>query len=124
MTAKTAEARLRYAKQFGNVIEYDDAAILLKVPPNKYIHIMERLSSLARYARQTPAWRSIHDQHQLSWSTGTEKLGAFTRFFDDPKDLDAMIVWLKEALLVLPSQYLSSSSFCTLSGMRCSEALE
>jgi intergrase/recombinase len=58
-----------------------------------------------------------------SWSTGTEKLDAFTRFFDDTKDLDTMIRWLKEAMQILPTNYANFFLFCTLTGMRCSEAL-
>lgn len=85
---------------------------------------MKALSALARFTGQYNNWRAIVQQYQLSWSTGTEKLDAFTRFFDDSKDLDTMISWLKEALCVLPSQYSKFFLFCTLTGMRCSEALE
>jgi hypothetical protein len=124
MTPKTAEDRIRYAKQFGSVLQTGDATILLQVPPNKRIHVMKALSALAIFTGQYNSWRSIFEQYQLSWSTGTEKLDAFTRFFDDSKDLDTMIGWLKEALSVLPSQYSKFFLFCTLTGMRCSEALE
>jgi hypothetical protein len=60
----------------------------------------------------------------LQWSTGTEKLDAFTRFFDDSKDLDTMIQWLREALRVLPRQYANFYLFCTLTGLRASECVE
>jgi hypothetical protein len=124
MTTKTAEDRIRYAKQFGSVLPNGDATILLQVPPNKRIHIMKALSSLARFTGQTDKWRVIRQKYGLQWSTGTEKLDAFTRFFDDSKDLDTMIGWLKEVLCVLPSGYSKFFLFCTLTGMRCSEAIE
>jgi hypothetical protein len=41
MTAKTAEDRLRYAKQFVSVLTNGDAQSLLSAPPNKRIHIMD-----------------------------------------------------------------------------------
>jgi hypothetical protein len=85
---------------------------------------MKALSALARYTGQQDNWQQIRGQHGLHWSTGTEKVDAFTRFFDDSKDLDTMLQWLREALQVLPSDYANFFLFCTLTGMRCSEALE
>ncbi len=82
------------------------------------------LSSLARFTGQTDNWRVIRQKYGLQWSTGTEKLDAFTRFFDDSKDLDTMMGWLKEALQVLPANYSNFFLYCTLTGMRCSEAIE
>ena len=124
MTAKTAEDRIRYAKQFGSVLQTSDATILLQVPPNKRIHVMKALSALARFTGQYNRWRSIVEQYQLSWSTGTEKLDAFTRFFDDTKDLDTMLRWLKEAIKSVRTDYANFFLFCTLTGMRASECVD
>lgn len=66
----------------------------------------------------------MRQQYQLSWSTGTEKIDTFTRFFDDSRSLDVMLDWLKEAIQVLPSQYTNLLLFCTLTGMRGSEVVE
>jgi hypothetical protein len=47
MTPKTAEDRLRYAKQFVSVLtiaDGGDATILLELSPNKRIHVMKALS--------------------------------------------------------------------------------
>jgi hypothetical protein len=124
MTAKTAEDRVRYAKQFVSILTNGDAHILLSAPPNKRIHIMKSLSCLAKYTGDQENWLAIRRKHGLTWSTGTEKLDAFSRFFDDSKDLDTMITWLKEAMQVLPDTYSNFFLFCTLTGMRCSEALD
>jgi hypothetical protein len=124
MTAKTAEDRLRHAKQYSGVLKTGDATALLQVPPNKRIHIMKALSALARYTGNQDTWRTIRQRYGLQWSTGTEKIDAFTRFFDDSKDLDTMMGWLKEALHVLPARYANFFLFCTLTGMRASEAVE
>jgi intergrase/recombinase len=125
MTPKTAEDRLRYAKQFGYLIHNQFAAKqLLQLSPNKRIHVQKALSCLARYTGHVHAWRQIREQYQLSWSTGTEKLDAFTRFFDSSKDLDTMIEWLRKALASLPAQYSRFILFCTLTGLRSTECLE
>jgi hypothetical protein len=125
MAPKTAEDRIRYAKQFAMVVlERGDAAALLNAPPNKRIHIMKAISSLARYTGRQDTWQQIRRQHGLQWSTGTEKIDAFTRFFDSSKDLDTMIGWLKEAMQVLPKAYANFFLFCTLTGLRASECVE
>ena len=85
---------------------------------------MKAISSLARYTGKQDTWQQIRQRYGLQWSTGTEKLDAFTRFFDDGKDLDTMIGWLKEALKVMPSNYSNFFLFCTLIGMRASECVE
>jgi intergrase/recombinase len=85
---------------------------------------MKALSSLARFTGKTEQWRQMRQQYQLSWSTGTEKLDAFTRFFDDSKDLDTMLQWLREALLRIPSDHANFLLFCTLTGLRVSECVE
>jgi predicted phosphoadenosine phosphosulfate sulfurtransferase len=82
MTAKTAEDRLRYAKQYASVLQEEGSTvILLQLPPHKRIHIMKALSSLARYTGNQDTWRTIRQRYGLQWSTGTEKVDAFTRFF-------------------------------------------
>jgi hypothetical protein len=124
MTPNTAEDRLRYAKRFGSVMPNGDATILLQVPPNKRIHIMKALSSLARFTGQSDVWQRLRQQHGLQWSTGTEKIDAFTRFFNKNKTLDTMLQWLREAMQVLPKAYANFFLFCTLTGLRASECME
>lgn len=125
MTKKTAEDRLRYSKQYASILtSVDIPTELLQLPPNKRIHIMKALSSLARFTGRSDIWREIRQRYQLSWSTGTEKIDAFTRFFDDDKSLDVMVQWLREALHILPYQYANLLLFCTLTGMRGTECIE
>ena len=125
MTPKTAEDRLRYAKHYASVLtSVGIPTDLLQLQPNKRIHVMKALSCLAKYTGQTEQWRHMRQQYQLTWSTGTEKIDAFTRFFDSDKSLDVMIQWLREAIQVLPSKYGNLLLFCTLTGMRGSECVE
>ena len=123
MTAKTAADRLRYAKLYGSVLGARTGT-LLQLPPNKRIHIMKAISCLAQFTGQTERWRSLRQQHGLTWSTGTEKIDAFNRFFDSSKDLDTLLQWLASARRVLPVKYGNLLLFCTLTGMRGSEAVE
>src|SRR5215203_3332642 len=124
MNDKTAEDRLRYAKQYANVLlDSRDAQTLLALPPNKRIHVMKSLSCLARYSGRLSEWHSIRQKYGLTWSTGTEKIDAFTRLFDDSRSLETMIGWLKHAMQQLPKDYSDFFLFCTLTGLRCSECL-
>lgn len=123
MTANTAEDRLRYAKQFERILSTGDAAPLLQLSPNKRIHIMKSLSSLARYTGRQPFWLAIRQKHGLHWSTGTEKIDAFTRLFDNSKTLEIMIGWLRQARQQLPAPYSDVLVFCTLTGLRGSECI-
>jgi hypothetical protein len=84
MNKKTAEDRLRYAKQYASVLTSVGIPtdLLLQLSPNKRIHVMKALSSLARFTGRTEEWRQMRQRYGLQWSTGTEKIDAFTRFFD------------------------------------------
>jgi len=125
MTAKTAEDRLRYAKQYASILtSVGMPTELLQLSPNKRIHVMKALSSLARFTGRSDDWQQIRQKHGLQWSTGTEKIDAFTRFFDQSKNLDTMIDWLRQAMQALPRDYSNFLLFCTLTGMRGSEAVE
>ena len=129
MTEKTAEDRLRYAKQYyahllSKKFEIEQIGHLQQLPPNKRIHIMKALSSLARFTGQTDNWQAIRKRYGLQWSTGTEKIDAFTRFFDSSRDLDIMLQWLREAIAALSKDYANMFLFCTLTGIRGSECVE
>jgi intergrase/recombinase len=85
---------------------------------------MKALSCLAKFLGCYDSWQNACKGYQLSWSTGTEKLDAFQRFFDSSKDLDTMIQWLRQAMAALPIQYSRFLLFCTMTGLRASECIE
>jgi hypothetical protein len=124
MEHKTALERLRYSRKYVQVLQTRDASILLQLSPDNRINAMKALSSLAKYTGLQNTWKQIRQDYALTWSTGTEKLNAFTRFFDDSRSLDVMLQWLREAVRALPSKYANLLLFCTLTGMRGSEAVE
>ena len=113
MTKRTAEQRMRYAKKYYQILLSNNGGnrnaqqqSLLQMQGNKRIHIMKAISSLARFTGQVPAWQEIKQRYNLKWSTGTEKLDAFQRFFNDDgkSSLNSMLKWVKNALEVLPAQ--------------------
>jgi hypothetical protein len=88
MTAKTAEDRLRYAKKYTSILtSVRITTELLQLPPNKRIHIMKALSSVARFTGRSELWRQTRQKYGLQLSTGTEKIDAFTRFSMIPNPL-------------------------------------
>jgi hypothetical protein len=64
MTAKTAEDRIQYAKRYVDILANKGNACnqLLSAPPNKRIHIMKALSSVARFSGRSEQWRQMRQQ--------------------------------------------------------------
>jgi hypothetical protein len=91
MTEKTAEDRMRYAKQFVKMITRGaaggDASKFLQLSPDKRIHVMKALSNLSEFTGTYDQCLQLRQRYNLTWSTGTEKIDAFTRFFDDSKHI-------------------------------------
>jgi hypothetical protein len=123
MNANTAIDRMRYAKQYGHVLESADVQVLQGLSPDKRIHVMKALSNLAKFTGQYDNWLLIRQRYNLKWSTGKEKLDALVRFFDDGKTLDKMLQWLSETMQALPKSYSDVFLFCTLTGLRASECV-
>jgi len=123
MNSKTAEDRMRYARQYHNVLITGGAQVLVQLPPDKRIHIQKALSNLAKFTGQYDTWLQLRQRYSLKWSSGTEKLDAFERFFDSTKTLDTMLQWLREVTQALPKPYSDFFVFCTLTGLRASECV-
>jgi hypothetical protein len=125
MNVRTTEQRLRYAKRYHSALHDMDAqSELLTMSGNKRIHIMKALAALARFTGHVPAWQAIKQRYNLTWTTGTEKLDTFQRFFDDSKSLDSMLQWVRDALQILPAQMGDAIRWCTLTGLRPMESLQ
>jgi hypothetical protein len=103
MNTKTVGDRLRYAIQFGDVLQTGEASTLLQLPPDKRIHIMKTLTLLARFQGCYYRWMQIRQRYGLAWNTGNEALTAFEWFFNPDCNLDHMLRWVKEAIRVLPA---------------------
>jgi hypothetical protein len=123
MNPKTAGDRMRYAKQFYNVLETGDAQPLLQLKPDKRIHAMKGLASLSRFLGCYDNWLALRRRYNLTWSTGNESLATFERFFDDSRTLDSMLQWVREAIQVLPPHLGEIIRFNVLTGLRPNETI-
>lgn len=123
MNDKTAAERIRYSKQFVSVLTSGDASPLMQVTPDKRIHAMKGLASLARFTGQYDYWMQIKRRYNLTWTSGRENLTAFQRFFDDSRTLDSMLQWVREAIQVVPPHMGKIIRFNTLTGLRPNEAI-
>jgi intergrase/recombinase len=125
MNDKTVGDRMRYAKQFYSILQTGDASSLMQIKPDKRIHAMKALASLARFTGSYDTWLAIRQRYNLKWSTGNESLATFERFFlDDNKTLDSMLQWVKEAIKVLPASMGQIIKFNVLTGLRPNEAIQ
>jgi hypothetical protein len=113
--------RLRYAQQFAETLRNGYAQSLLQLSLDKSIHAMKALSNLAKYTAQYDQWLQLRQRYNLEWSTDTEKLDFFQRFFDDNKTLDTMLQLLRQAMQQLPKAYSDMLLFSILTGLWASE---
>lgn len=68
MNEKTAEDRMRYAKQFTHVLETGNASELAQLKPDKRIHAMKALSNLAKFTGRYDNWLQLRQRYSLNWS--------------------------------------------------------
>ena len=99
-------------------------AMTLQLPSlDKRIHAMKALAALSKYLECHDTWLAIRQKHSLKWSTGNESPYTFERFFGDGKTFDTMLQRVRQARQELPTSYSDIFLFCTLTGLRSSEAL-
>jgi hypothetical protein len=66
MNSRTAEDRLRYAKQYASVLtQLGIPSDVLRLSPNKRIHVTKALSSLAVFTGRQDTWRIFWDFETL-----------------------------------------------------------
>jgi hypothetical protein len=65
---------MMYAKRFVSVLTNGDGSSLVQLSPNKRIHVMKALSSLARFTGRQDVWLAIRKRYGLQWSTGKKRL--------------------------------------------------
>jgi intergrase/recombinase len=123
MNERSAEDRLRYARRYYKALQTANASDLLHLKPDKRIHAMKALSNLAKFTGKYDIWLQLRQRYNLKWSTGTEKIDTFERFFDDTKTPDTMLQWLRQVRQDLPKSYSNFFMFCALTGLRASECV-
>jgi hypothetical protein len=128
MIERTAAQTIRYAKAYHTILlppTDDKLQMVLQFAPDKRVHIMKAMVSLARFLGiYNTVWIPLRQRFDLKWSTaGSQNLSTFERFFDDSRTLEKMIEWVRKALRVLPDNMGNAVVFNCLTGLRPNESL-
>jgi hypothetical protein len=126
MNQKSANSRIRYAKQFDTVLETGNAQSLLQLSPEKRLHVTKSLACLSKFLGcHNTTWVSLKRKYNLKWSSGKVSLEIFERCYgDDSTSLDTMLQWLRQMREELPLPYSNVFLFCTLTGLRTNESFD
>lgn len=92
MNQKSANSRIRYAKQFDTVLETGNAQSLLQLSPEKRLHVTKSLACLSKFLGcHNTTWVSLKRKYNLKWSSGKGSLEIFERCYGD----DSPRVWIQ-----------------------------
>jgi len=117
----TASDRMSYGMKYYHILADGNASELLSLNNEKRIHVMKSLASLAKYLGCYDNWKLIRERYQLKWSNG-DSFTYFNSIIDNRRNYSSMISWIKKAYSVLPKQYGNILFYCTLTGLRPTEA--
>jgi hypothetical protein len=118
---RSTQDRLNYAHNYGHILQQADARELLELSGEKRIHVMKSLAALAKYTGCYDTWQQMRERFQLKWSN-SDVQEQFSLNFNNGKDLNTMLYWVKETYSKLPQKYGNVLIFNTLTGLRPSEA--
>jgi hypothetical protein len=118
---RSTQDRLNYAHKYIHILQQADARELLELNGEKRIHVMKSLAALAKYAGCYDSWQQMRERFRLKWSN-SDAQQQFSLIFDEGKDLNHMLCWLKETYAKLPQKYANILVFNALTGLRPSEA--
>ncbi len=124
MNQKTANDRLRYARQFYHVFQTGNAYQLLLLTPEKRLHVMKSLSSLSRFLGCYDIWLQLKQQYNLKWAIEGSTLRSFELMFDESRSINKMMEWVRYAMSWLPDNQANTLLFAVLTGLRPSEAID
>jgi integrase-like protein len=119
----TASDRMSYAMKFYHILKDGNASELLSLNNEKRIHVMKSLASLSKYLGCYDKWKLIRERYQLRWSNG-DAFNYFNGIIDDRSNYSSMISWIKNAYSALPKEYGNILIYCTLTGLRPTEATQ
>src|SRR5215216_2818340 len=75
MNQKSANSRIRYAKQFDTVLETGNAQSLLQLSPEERLHVTKSLACLSKFLGcHNTTWVSLKRKYNLKWSSGKVSL--------------------------------------------------
>jgi intergrase/recombinase len=119
----TASDRIQYGKKYYYVLVTSNAEDLLSLSNEKRLHVMKALTKLSKYLGQYQEWIKIKERYQLKWSQ-EDSLSIFKNIIDGKNNYQSMTNWVRKVCRILPKDYANIIMYCTLTGLRPSEACE
>jgi intergrase/recombinase len=110
-----------YAKQYYHVLTKENARDLLGLPHTKRLQIMKSLAILSKYLGCYDKWKSIKERYQLKWSND-DSIQVFKNLTHQENNYSSMLKWVKDICKKLPKHYVNILIYCTLTGLRPTEA--
>ena len=120
----TIRANRIYSKRFAQVLDTGNAAELMTLSPRNRHHAMAALANLAKFTGPYDDWVHLRRRYNLKWSNPDSSMASFEQFFNPDMTLESMIQKVKRMIQVLPSQLAEVVRFCTITGLRATEADE
>jgi hypothetical protein len=117
----SVRCRLLYAKLYHHIITEENARDLLTLPDNKKLQIMKSLAILSKYLGCYDRWKQIKERYQLKWSND-DSLQIFQNLTNQENNYSSMIKWVKDTCAQVPAHYANILIYCTLTGLRPTEA--
>ncbi len=84
---------------------------------------MKSIANLSKYLGCYDTWLDIKKRHNLKWTNGNYS-DTFSQLLDQGENYDVMIKWLKTCLSKLSKPDANILLYCTLTGLRPTEACQ
>ena len=79
------------------------------------------LACLSKYLGCYNEWKEIKERYDLKW-TNNRDIDIFNAIMDSRNNFSSMVAWLKETCSQLPEPHRNVLLYCTMTGLRASEA--
>jgi intergrase/recombinase len=117
----SVRCRLLYAKKYFTVLKIENAQSILVLPNDKRFQVMKSLAILSKYMGCYDKWKEIKERYQLKWSDD-DSIQVFQNLTNQESNYSSMLKWIKKICYQLPSHYTNILIYCTLTGLRPTEA--
>jgi intergrase/recombinase len=124
-TKKTIYSRLSYAKKHYHLLFKEDFNEILQFSKDKIGHIMKAMAALSKFLGMYDKWNLIVKKYDLKWSE-RNSLNTFNRIFNSKENIENYFSWIKLFIkdVRITKDYKNLVIYCTLTGLRASEAIE
>jgi Archaeal phage integrase len=82
---------------------------------------MKSLAILSKYLGCYHRWKTIKERYQLKWSND-DSIQVFQNLTNQENNYSSMLKWIKDVCKQLPAHYANILGYCTLTGLRPTEA--